>query len=213
MLDLTPLLGPSDRSLSTRDVDGSPAKVLRASRTYDTSVEDLWDCLTNPDRLPRWFMPISGELRPGGRYQLEGNAGGEIRTCDAPRHLAVTWEIGGVPSWVDVRLSPDGDGARLDLEHVAHVPEDMWAEYGPGATGIGWDLAFMGLANHVTTGEAIDPDVIETWHTTEEGRGTIAAFADAWRDAAIDDGEDPAEAARSAANCQAFYTGQPAVDG
>ena len=29
-----------------------------------------------PSGFPRWFLPISGELRLGGRYQLTGNAGG-----------------------------------------------------------------------------------------------------------------------------------------
>ena len=61
-------------------------------------------------RIPRWFLPLSGELRLGGRYQLPGNVGGENLTCDVPRHLAVTWEFGGGVSWVDVRLSKDTAG-------------------------------------------------------------------------------------------------------
>ena len=31
--------------------------------------------------------PISGDLRLGGRYQLQGNAGGEILVCEPPQHL------------------------------------------------------------------------------------------------------------------------------
>lgn len=44
-------------------------------------IEDLWDEVTNPDRIPHWFMPVSGDLEPGGRHQLEGNAGGVIEIC------------------------------------------------------------------------------------------------------------------------------------
>ena len=37
---------------------------------------------------------------------MHGNAGGEIKACDPPRHLALTWEFGGQTSWVDVQLTP-----------------------------------------------------------------------------------------------------------
>jgi uncharacterized protein YndB with AHSA1/START domain len=46
------------------------------TQVYAAPVEDVWDACTNPARIPRWFLPVSGELRLGGRYQLEGNAGG-----------------------------------------------------------------------------------------------------------------------------------------
>ena len=36
------------------------------------------DALTDPERIGRWFLPISGDFRLGGRYQFEGNAGGKI---------------------------------------------------------------------------------------------------------------------------------------
>lgn len=97
-------------------------------------------------------------MRLGGRYQLEGNAGGAILACDEPTRLGVTWEYGGNVSWLEVRLSADGDDhTTLVLEHAAHVPEEFWAEFGPGAVGVGWDLALMGLAAHLRRGAAVDP--------------------------------------------------------
>ena len=57
------------------------------SAVYDTTLDDLWDACTNAERIPRWFLPVSGELRDGGRYQLEGNAGGTIERCDPPTRL------------------------------------------------------------------------------------------------------------------------------
>ena len=59
----------------TPDGDGRTV-VLR--RTYAADIADVWDALTNIERIPRWFLPVSGDLRLGGRYQFEGNAGGRI---------------------------------------------------------------------------------------------------------------------------------------
>ena len=84
-MDIERLVGAVSRELTTREHEGRPARVLVASRLYDTTIEDLWDALTTAERLQRWFSPISGDLRLGGRYQLEGNAGGEITACEPPR--------------------------------------------------------------------------------------------------------------------------------
>src|SRR5262249_5137612 len=86
-------------------------------RDYDAPIDDVWDAVTRPDRLKRWFMPISGELRAGGSFQLEGNAGGEILACEPPRLLRVTF--GGPTSLVEVRLIAQGEGETLlELEHT-----------------------------------------------------------------------------------------------
>jgi hypothetical protein len=62
--------------------------VLTVSQTYEGTLDDLWDACTNPKRIPRWFLPVSGDLRVGGRYQLEGNASGTIERCDPPNSFA-----------------------------------------------------------------------------------------------------------------------------
>src|SRR5215207_937092 len=103
-IDLAQHMGAVVRTVENREHGGSLARVVVASRTYDTTVEDLWDALTNKERIPRWFLPVSGELRLGGRYQLQGNAGGTITRCDPPRALGLTWEFGGQTTWLDVRL-------------------------------------------------------------------------------------------------------------
>src|SRR6476661_6556992 len=99
--------------LVTREVrsgtrDGAPTKIAIARRTYATDQADLWDALTNAERIPRWFLPVTGELKVGGRYQLEGNAGGTVERCDEPGSFAVTWEFGGQVSWLQITLVPDG---------------------------------------------------------------------------------------------------------
>ena len=83
------------RKVEDRQREGEPVRVVIASRHYETDRDDLWNALTDAERLPRWFAPISGELKLGGSYQLEGNAGGTILRCDAPDHFEITWEYGG----------------------------------------------------------------------------------------------------------------------
>ena len=76
-------------------------------------------------------MPISGDLRVAGRYQLDGNASGTIERCDPPRSFTATWEYGDEVTWVEVRLEPEGDGrTRFTLEHLAHVDDGVLHRHG-----------------------------------------------------------------------------------
>jgi uncharacterized protein YndB with AHSA1/START domain len=196
------------RAVETIDRDGKPAKVVAASRTYATSIEDLWDAITNSERIPRWFTQVTGELRLGGRFQLEGNASGEILECEPPRHFEITWEYGGDVSWVTVDLSgePDGDEALLELRHVAHVPPEFWDAYGPGAVGVGWDLSLMGLGLHLSTGQSVDPAEAEAWATSADGRAFVDDCSVAWADAAVSDGADREQADGWRERVTDFYT-------
>lgn len=207
-IDVASHIGAVGRSVRSGHRDGQPVRTIVASRTYPTTLDDLWDAISNPVRIPRWFLPVTGDLRLGGRYQLEGNAGGEITQCDPPRHLAVTWEYGGGVSWLDVRLAADErGGTRLVLEHAA--PDDEhWAQFGPGAGGVGWDLGLMGLALHIATGEAVDPEQGLAWLASAEGKSFVVRTSEAWSDAAVAAGEDAEAAKSAAARTLAVYTGE-----
>jgi uncharacterized protein YndB with AHSA1/START domain len=168
--------------------DGSGERVsVLMRRSYDAPVGDVWDAVTQPDRIKRWLMPISGELRVGGSFQLEGNAGGEILTCQPPSLLRVTF--GAPTSIVEVRLTPDGDRDTV-LELVHTVPIEM-AQSGAGAlyVGPGWDGALMGLGLFLR-GEAVgdpvaaanSPEVqefskqsVHAWVEVVEDSGTATA--------------------------------------
>jgi uncharacterized protein YndB with AHSA1/START domain len=207
-MDVAHVIGAVTREVHGRMHEGKPARVVIATRTYPTTADDLWDALTNAERIPRWFLPISGDLRPGGRYQLQGNAGGTITRCEPPRTLSVTWEYGGQVSWVTVQLRETAPAAtELELEHVAHVEDGFWDQFGPGAAGVGWDLALMGLGEHVGGSPAVDPSSAEAWMASSEGRAFVDSSSTAWGRASIAAGtpEDAAEAA--AARTTSFYTG------
>ncbi len=155
MIDIVRQLAAIHRDVYKRTGDSGEVVGVVLRRRYEAAVEDVWDAVTDPDRLKRWFLPISGDLRVGGTFQLEGNAGGEILKCEPPRLLKVTF--GGPTSLVELRLSADGDDhTQLELEHT--VPIEM-AGSGAGAlfVGPGWDGTFLGLDLFLTGEVSFDP--------------------------------------------------------
>jgi uncharacterized protein YndB with AHSA1/START domain len=170
----------TDDTTSTDPLDGSGrevragqggTRVVLLRRRYDAAIDDVWDAITDPDRLKRWFLPVSGDLRVGGRFQLEGNAGGEILRCQPPLLLAITWVYGDAPgSEVELRLAPAGDpdeaesvpagdpGGATDLVLQHTVPSGPVeldgrrldpvlndAVTGIWGLGTGWEMGLVGL--------------------------------------------------------------------
>jgi uncharacterized protein YndB with AHSA1/START domain len=210
MIDVDHQINAVRRTVGTRTLDVGEARTLTISQAYDTDVDDLWDACTNAERLPRWFMPVTGELKVGGRYQFEGNAGGTVERCDPPKSFAATWEYGDEVSWIEVTLSADPDGrARFTMQHTAHVSDENWKMFGPGMVGIGWDLGLMGLALHLGSGADLPPDAAPQWQSSEEGKRFMTASSEQWAEANIAGGE-PEESARAAAQgVLAAYTADP----
>lgn len=209
-MDYTHALGAEFHEVGERMQDGKPARVVKAFRTYPTDQDDLWDALTNSERIPRWFLPIEGDLCLGGHYQLEKNAGGTITRCDVPKALDLTWEYEGNVSWVSIRLEPDANGTRLILEHLMlkdEASEAHWTQYGPGATGVGWDLSFLGLGLHVENdGKVIDRKAEADWMASEHGKSFIRNCAEAWGNAHMSAGENSKTAHAMASHTANFYT-------
>lgn len=203
--------GAEFREVQDRTHDGQRVRVVAATRVYPTDPADLWNAVTDAERLPRWFLPVSGQLELGGRYQLEGNASGTILRCDPPEALDVTWEYGGNVNWVQVRIATDERGARLTLEHLTprdDASEDHWRQYGPGATGVGWDLTLLGLALHLDRGgEPIDPNESAAWMASEDGREFVRTASRLWGEAHAQAGEDDGVAKAMANRTADFYTG------
>jgi uncharacterized protein YndB with AHSA1/START domain len=183
-IDIGNVLGSVTRTVQNFEKDGRPASTVTLTRLYDTNVDDLWDALTNAQRIRRWFLPIEGDLKLGGRYQLEGNAGGTITACKPPRQLAATWEFGGKVSWIEVKVAADRGKVRLTLEHSA-ILEDHWNQFGPGAVGIGWDLAVMGLGRHIATGASADHAAAGAWMRSPHGKEFMTQSGELWRAAHV----------------------------
>lgn len=197
------------RKVGTRVIDAGDAHVVTISQVYGTDVADLWNAVTDIERIPRWLMPITGDLRVGGSYQLKDHAGGTILTCDPPKTFTATWEYGGNVSWIEVTVSSDGpDRSRLVIEHVAQVDDEMWQQFGPGAVGIGWDSMLLGLALHTSTGESVDPSAGQEWLGTEQGRRFLRLSGEGWCGADVESGTEQASARASADRCLQAYLGE-----
>ena len=213
MIDIVREIEAVQREVGTGRIAAGEGRSVLLRRTYDAPIDDVWDALTNPERIGRWFLPISGDYRLGGRYQFEGNAGGEILACERPNRLRATWVYGdtGNPadiSEVEVRLTPAGEGqTTLELEHTAVVPDEMWDQYGPGAVGTGWDGGMLGLALHLRGGSVEDK---EAWQLSDEGKQFSRLSSESWGEANRAAGADAETVARNVANTTAFYTGEPA---
>ncbi len=203
------LAGDITREVRNGERDGRPTKVAVARRTYATDRGDLWQALTHPERIARWFSPVTGELREGGRYQVEGNASGVVERCTEPESFAVTWEMGPMVSWLEVRLVEGGAGTVLELEHEAPVDPEMWQQFGPGAVGVGWDLSLLGLEMHLSTGEPVPDEVKQTYTLGEEGGEFVRRSASGWSEAAVAAGDDATLMESATEAVVAFYTTPP----
>lgn len=207
MIEVSHQISAVRRSIGSRVIAAGEVRVLTISQSYDTGIEDLWDACTKPERIARWFVPVTGDLQLGGRFQVQGNASGTIERCDPPKSFGATWEFGGEISWIEVRLSPEADGStRLELDHAAHVDDQRWTEFGPGAVGIGWDLTLMGLATHLSSGQPADPQRAAAWVASDDGKLFMTLSSERWRDASIAAGTDEASARAAADRCIAAYT-------
>ena len=188
MIDIPSQLEAIYREVGARQLDsGGDGVAVLLRRSYGAEVDDVWEALTDPERMRRWFLPVSGDLRPGGSFQLEGNASGEILVCEPPRLLRVTF--GGPTSVVELRLTAEGDeSTMLELEHT--VPLEI-AQSVAGAlfVGPGWDGALMGLDLYLR-GEVIGDPVaaasspealefskhsVDAWTATVEAAGAATA--------------------------------------
>jgi uncharacterized protein YndB with AHSA1/START domain len=207
MIDVTQQINSVRRQVGRRVLEAGEAHTVTISQTYDATIDEVWDACTNPERIPRWFLPVSGDLRLGGRYQLEGNAGGTIERCDPPTGFAATWEFGGEVSWIEVRLLTESKGrTRFEIEHIAHVGDERWAEFGPGAVGVGWDMGLMGLATHLWSGRAVDRQEGAAWAASDEGKRFMSLSSQRWCEANVAAGADEADAQAAADRTAAAYT-------
>ena len=202
-LDPAPLQVSVDRRVAAGHHEGEPTLDVILARTFPVSRQTLWKMLTTPDRIAQWFLPVRGSLTLGGRYQLEGNAGGDIVLCQPPNRLGLSWDFGDDVSWVELVLNDDSTASRLTLTHASR-PSSHWSEYGPGALGVGWELAFLALSRHLAGEERL---VEEAFAASPEGPTLITRSSDEWGQASLAFGTDATEAQAATDRTTAFYTG------
>jgi uncharacterized protein YndB with AHSA1/START domain len=172
--DVLEELAATAREVARRGAGDDELIAITLRREYPAEVEEVWEAVTDPERLARWFAPVGGDLREGGTFSVEGNAEGQIRECVRPSALTVTW--GGPVSVVRVRLSASGASTVLELEHT--VPA-AFAGSGAGAlyVGPGWDVALLGLTLWLR-GELVEDPA--AWEASPEVWEVNAGSIEAW---------------------------------
>jgi uncharacterized protein YndB with AHSA1/START domain len=137
------------------DRDGTG--VVRLEERYATGIEDLWDALTDPQRLERWLGKFEGDLREGGEFTAYYFASGwegrcRVEECDRPNRMVIHSVSEDQPdgSRSEITLTADGDGTILVMEDdglpLAHV-----AAYGAGN-----QIHLEDLASYLAGGERCD---------------------------------------------------------
>ena len=130
------------------DLDANPAaddQPVTVVRRIAAPPETVFDYLVDPARFVLW-MGVAADLdpRPGGGYHITVGPGavasGEYRVVDPPRRLAFTWGWRGdldVPAGsttVEILLTPDGEGTRLELRHSGLQDEQSRTRHAEGWT-------------------------------------------------------------------------------
>jgi uncharacterized protein YndB with AHSA1/START domain len=89
--------------------------------------ERLWQLLTEPEALVRWWPDVAElEPREGGRVRMEFAANpsvvnGRVTRCEPPARLGFTWEreqSPGVSTQIELSVTDLGDGrCRVEVVH------------------------------------------------------------------------------------------------
>jgi uncharacterized protein YndB with AHSA1/START domain len=120
---------PTDEYGTVHERDGQ--KVLRFRRTLRHPVQKVWEALTDPDRVVKWWAEQKQlDLRKGGAIRMAWTNGGPevsgtITAVDPPYLLEHTldWSEDGSPVRFSWRLEPTADGGTLlTFEHDVAGP-------------------------------------------------------------------------------------------
>ena len=159
---------PPTSGLDGEIVDTPGATALRFERRYDYPIDDVWEAITDTERLGRWMFPMTFERHAGGTLSVDlgelGTVVGRVLVWDEPHHLEYEWQepagVGETPdaTWhIRFSLRPDGDATILVFEHL--LPDARRPEF---AAGWHWYLDRLGALlsgnppAQVETDEAFD---------------------------------------------------------
>ncbi|WP_405675494.1 SRPBCC family protein [Streptomyces sp. NBC_01511] len=171
---------PADQGFSSSlSAENGGRTALRMERRLAHPPQRVWDAITQPAHLAKWFpSEVSVDLRPGGEigFHFPGDSGpgmtGQVTDADEPRLFAFTWGEDHL-RW---EITPDGDGSRLSLVHT------FGDRFGAASFASGWQVCITAL------GQLLDGAPVDVGRDT---RGTLheaylARFGELTRGAVVE---------------------------
>jgi len=138
--------------------------IAKASITIKADTDEVWDALTNPDKIKQYFFGTNAisDWKKGSTWQHEytndNNAvrvKGKVLESTPPKRLVISWSAPGNEadvSTVTFVIEPVQDMVRLDVIH---------GDFKPGSTMVGkvsrgWPLVLSSMKSFLENGKAID---------------------------------------------------------
>jgi uncharacterized protein YndB with AHSA1/START domain len=115
--------------------------MIRREILLDAPREEVWEALTDPERLEDWFAnDVALDLRPGGGASFRWANGEErhavVREVEPGERLAFDWEDEGE---VEFTLADGADGTLLTVVETSPAwttALDVQASFGFAAAGV-----------------------------------------------------------------------------
>lgn len=111
---------------------------LRFERRLTTDLADAWSAVTEPERIARWYAPVTVQDQWWITYCDDGSqyAEGNILRCEPEALIEVSWRATddadpATESLLRITLIPEGPEVLLVLEHEELLAADL-IQYGPG---------------------------------------------------------------------------------
>lgn len=189
---------------------GNPADVkasILLEVTIHARAKELWQVMTRPRELRRWFSPVSGHTRRGGTFYVGDSSWGTVLSVVPERRFASTWNFDDRSSTLAIDLTPpfepefEETSTLVSLTHASDLSSEAWESYGVLAVGAAWDALAYKLALYLTDpGTLRIQRAIAAWEKSEDAAAFMTESVQRWTEATVEFGVDPAQARAMQAN-------------
>lgn len=128
--------------------------VIRCDQFIAQPPARVWQALTDPELLARWWA--AGDVRPvvGHRFILDMGSRGEqpcqVLAVEPERMIRYSFAEGSLDTTITWRLEAEGTGTRLFLEHAGFDPASPLGQQALKGMGAGWPRILSAFESRLT---------------------------------------------------------------